>query len=351
MQTRGAGRRRRPSRDITVAAETKRTSVLRRLPPLGATRCVPLSGYEGDVCAFQLAQEDARIVVEAVTGRAMTLAPGDIFLGTPGFRESTRWVVGGVPQGGLVIGGSYWVLSESGVVGDLVGESPLEKGHLGRVTYLGAVPDASGRAMNIRSFAAEPPPPGADQGAAVFLVLGTSAEVGKSTAASAILRALRRRDQDVVALKATGTSAINEISTYRDFGAMAAFDCVDFGLPTTYPSDRDDIEQVFARAIDTCLSLPAAAVLIECGGDLFGANVPQFLDCLKARRPDPKIILAAADALGALGAQAVLGEKDLHVHLVTGPCTDTPTLRERTGRLCGVPALNFARGNSDSLVL
>jgi hypothetical protein len=47
----------------------------------------------------------------------------------------------------------------------------------------------------------------------------------------------------------------------------------------------------------------------------------------------------------------VLRDKGLHLHLVTGPCTDTPTLRERTGRLCGVPAMNFARGGGENLVL
>jgi hypothetical protein len=130
---------------------------------------------------------------------------------------------------------------------------------------------------------------------------------------------------------------------YLDFGVARDFDCVDFGLPTTYPSDRAGMDHVFNRALDFCLSMPVDAVLMECGGDILGANVPVFLKCLKGRRSDAKIILAAADALGALGGKLILQRMDLSVNLITGLCTDTPTLRERTEKLCGISAVNMAR--------
>jgi Domain of unknown function (DUF1611_C) P-loop domain len=328
-----------------VAADIKKTSVLRRLPPLGRIHYIAAPALEGDVCLFELGPNASPLAVEAPSGRFMTLVPGDVFLATPGYRESTRWVVGGIPKGGLVPGGRYWVLADSGVIGELIGDSPREKSHLGQVRYLGAVRNSRGKAINIRQFTATTDMRAADRRAPVFLVLGTSSEVGKTTAAIAVLRTLRHEGHaTLVALKATGTSSFNEIATYQDHGASHVFDCVDFGLPTTYPSDRDGIDRVFDRALDACLSIRADAVVIECGGDLFGANVPVFLDCLKARRPDFKLILAAADAAAALGAKAVLHEMGLSITLITGPCTDTPTLQERTQALCGKPAMNMAEG-------
>ncbi|HTB43257.1 MAG TPA: hypothetical protein VK741_06495 [Acetobacteraceae bacterium] len=296
----------------------------------------------------------------------MTIAPGDVFLGTPGHRESTRWVVGSVPDGGLVPGSAYWVLADCGAVGAFIGDSPREKGHLGQVTFLGTVQDADGAGLNIRQFAvgagsgmagsggpgSSGAGPGAveDRGAPVFLVVGTSSEVGKTTAAVNILRALRKsRRQRVVALKATGTSSLTELHSYEDNGAAPCFDCVDFGLPTTYPSGRPDIGLVFEAALDVCLSADADAVLVECGGDILGANVPVFLAGLGRRRPDAKVILVASDSLAALGAKTVLGEMGLAVTLVTGPCTDTPTIQQRTRDLCGLPALNLARGGAPAL--
>jgi hypothetical protein len=328
----------------TFAADLKRTSALRRLPALKKVRYRETRGHEGDVCAFELAPEASPIAVEAVTGRAMMLAPGDVFLGTAGYRESTRWVVGGIPDGGLVPGSNYWVLAESGVVGDLVGDSPRAKSHLGQVKYLGSVDGEDGRALNIRQFAETRDAGVADRGAPVFLVVGTSAEVGKTTAGIAVLRALRLKGQSTaIALKATGTSSFTELASYLDFGATRAFDCVDFGLPTTYPSGRDDIASTFERALEACLSMEAGAVIVECGGDMLGANVPVFLECLKRRRPDAKVILVAADALGALGGQRMLQEMGLSPALIAGPCTDTPTLQQRTETVCGVPAINLSR--------
>jgi hypothetical protein len=281
----------------------------------------------------------------------MALAPGDFFLATPGHRESTRWVVGSVPPDGLVPGRNYWVLADSGVIGDLIGDSPLEKHHLGQVKYHGAVVDDDGRVLTLQRFAAEVDDQASDCGVPVFLILGTSAEVGKTTAGIGILQALRRKGYTgVTALKATGTSSLTEILRYQDFGAARVFDCVDFGLPTTYPSKREDIEIVFERALDVTLSIASDAILIECGGDIFGANVPVFLECLKRRRTSMKIILAAADALGALGARQVLQDMNLSITLIAGPCTDTLTLQQRTQALCGIPAVNFAKGASQNIL-
>src|SRR5712691_157714 len=127
----------------------KRTSVLRRVPPLGECRHHAVPGLEGNVCAFELTQDEP-ITVEAPSGRAMVVAPGDVFLGTPGHRDSTRWVVGGPPEHGLVPGDAYWVLADCGIVGELVGDSPLEKPYLGRVKYLGTLRRDGGEDVNMR---------------------------------------------------------------------------------------------------------------------------------------------------------------------------------------------------------
>jgi len=328
----------------SLPANVKRTSVLRRVPLLEAVRLRSKHGSEGDVCAFELVRDAFPITVESPTGRTMKIVPGDAFLATPGYRESTRWVSGNIPPGGLIPGDDYWVLAESGVVGELIGDSPMENGHLGRVRYLGAVCGQRGRPLNIQQFSVTDPGR-TDHNAPVYLILGTSSEVGKTTAGVAVLRALRMQGHTgVVALKATGAPSIGEIAQYQDFGASQAFDCIDFGLPTTFPPGRRGIESFLGNMLDYCFSLPADAVVVECAGDPVSASAPELLACLKARRSDLRIVLAAADALGALGAKHALAEIGLKISLITGPCTDTPVLRDRTEALCGIPAINLLRG-------
>jgi hypothetical protein len=331
----------------SLPANVKRTSALRRVPPLAEIRFRPKYGSEGDVCVFELPRDASPITVEAPSGRIMTIAPGDALLATPGYREARIWAVGGIPAGGLVPGGDYWVLSPSGVVGELTSYSTLEMGHLGRVRYLGAVYGDSGETLNIRQFA-ETQAGGTDRNAPVYLMLGTSTEVGKTTAGVAVLRTLRMKGHtSVVALKATGTPAVAELARYQDFGAAQAFDCIDFGFPTTYPVGRKEISDLLFNELDFCFSLPADAVVIECAGDPVSANAPELLSCLKARRSNLKIILAAADALGAMGAKQALTEIGLAISLITGPCTDTPILREWTEGLCGIPAINLFRSSDE----
>src|SRR5262249_39096979 len=160
-------------------------------------------------------------------------------------------------------------------------------------------------------------------------VVGTAAEVGKTTAGIAIVQALRRKGHKIVAvLKATGVASIRELMVYQDFGATHVFDFVDFGLPSTCPANRRDIDPVFESMLDTCLSMRADAVLVECGSDMLGANVPNLLRCIMRRRSKAKVILAAGDPLAALGGKEVLQKMGVTIHLITGPCTDTPTALE-----------------------
>ena len=188
----------------------------------------------------------------------MTIVAGDIFLATPGYRESVRWTVGGVPAGGLVPGNKYWVLSESGVMGELTCETPAAKSHLGQAEYLGAVLDPNGHPLGLKDFTLRAAAGAADAEAPVYLVLGTSVEVGKTTAGLSLLRTLRASGHDqVVVLKATGTTSVSEAAIYRDFGAAQVFDCLDFGVPATFPCARPDAGDIFGQALDFCLSVPA----------------------------------------------------------------------------------------------
>jgi hypothetical protein len=330
-----------------LPADVKRTSALRRVPPLETIRFRPEHGAEGDLCVFELLQDQRPIAVESPTGRLMAIVPGDLFLATPGHRAARIWVVGGVPASGLVPGGEYWVLSDSGIIGDLLSAAASEMEYLGRVRYLGVMYDERDKTLNIRQFR-EVDSGEKDRNAPVHLILGTSSGVGKTTAGSAIVRALRMQGHAaVVAFKANGTPSIRELALYRDFGATQAFDSIDFGLPSTYPVGRADIREIMFDALDFCLSLPADAVVIECAGDPVSANGPPLLDCLKARRSTFKIVLAAADALGAMGAKQALAEIGLEISLITGPCTDTPILREWTEALCGIPTINLHNNVAD----
>jgi hypothetical protein len=318
---------------------SKFASALRRTELQREPRYHASPGLEGNVCAFELTQ-NSPITLEAISGRPMIVAQGDVFFGTPGYRDSTRWLVGCPPKGGLVPGVSYWVLADCGIVGELEGASPLEKPYLGQVKYLGTLRTSRGRDLNIKQFGIITDVGAIDYGAPVYVVVGTSAEVGKTTAGISIIRTLRQQGHSkVIVLKATGVASVRELAFYEDFGAAQTFDFVDFGMPSTCPANRPEMEAVFESMLSACLSMRADAVLMECGSDMLGANVPLALQCTLRRRPCAKVILAAGDPLGAFGGKQVLQGMGISVSLITGPCADTSTALKRTQSLCGVPVV------------
>jgi hypothetical protein len=78
-----------------VPANVKITSVLRRVSLGRPLHYVNAPALEGNVCAFQLAAKSPPILLESVSGRMQTVVAGDVFLGTPGARESNIVLVGG----------------------------------------------------------------------------------------------------------------------------------------------------------------------------------------------------------------------------------------------------------------
>lgn len=190
----------------------KRLSALRRVGDLGRSCWDAIPGFEGYIGLFQLQSDAGPISVEAESGRSMTVVPGDVFLATPGYRELVHWTVGGVPAGGLEPGEEYWVLSESGVIGSLMEASVSARDYLGRVRYLGAVVGPDGQPLRLRDFAISVAPDAIDAGAPVYLILGTSVEVGKTTAGLTLLRTLLEKGHsEIVVLKATGTTSVTEL--------------------------------------------------------------------------------------------------------------------------------------------
>jgi hypothetical protein len=150
---------------------------------------------------------------------------------------------------------------------------------------------------------------------------------------------VRMMEITAVVLPTSAEVPVRELAIYQDFGAAHVFDFVDFGMPSTCPANRPEIQPLFESMLDTCLSMRADAVLVECGSDMLGANVPLALQCMLRRRPSAKVILAAGDPLGALGGKQVLKGMGISISLITGPCTDTSTALERTRSLCGVPVV------------
>lgn len=103
------------------------------------------------------------------------------------------------------------------------------------------------------------------------------------------------------------------------------------------PEDYREIIAAYHHAV--------AKIIAEADGFVsryMGDGVLVYFGFPQAHEDDAERAVRAG--LGAMGAKHALVEIGLAISLITGPCTDTPILREWTEALCGIPAINLLRG-------
>jgi hypothetical protein len=173
----------------------------------------------------------------------------------------------------------------------------------------------------------------------VVIVTGTSAEAGKTTAVTRLIRAFREvaLDLKIGAIKACGTGRLKDCMAFRDAGADRVADFVDFGWPSTYNIPSSAYRSLMQKMLATMDGLDI--VFVEIGGDLLEGCAPEALQELSALHA--MALLCVNDAMGAITGLAILqkhGWSDVAV------ISHRQNLKCLQARLAGAPTLDTADG-------
>lgn len=268
--------------------------------------------------------------VELASGRLAEVASGDRVVGALGRRHATLEVVGDWRRVGD--DGRIEALTSAGLFGHATSVSVMLPPLL-ELRYSGHVV-RGGDKVTMGRFAL-------GEAATTFavptlLIVGTSMSAGKTTAAKAILRCLAAAGRRAVGTKLTGAGRYKDILAMRDAGAVAVFDFIDVGLPSTVcPAE------VYRPALRRLLTHVAAVVpevlVAEAGASPFEPyNGDVVLDELASNLR--AIILCASDPYSVVGVMRGFG---VVPDLVCGPTANTTAGCELVERLTGVPASNL----------
>jgi hypothetical protein len=267
---------------------------------------------------------------ETKSGRIAELVAGDRVVGALGERAATLEGVGSWAAVGE--DGEMEALTGAGLFGKATSTSSFLPPFM-RLQYLGHV-ERDGRLLNMGDFVADLPAPGPP--VPIVLVIGTSMSSGKTSSARVIIRELRYLGLRVAAAKVTGAARYRDILSFRDAGAVAIFDFVDEGLPSTVCPP-----EIFAPALERMLARITACrpdvVVIEAGA----SPLEPYNGTLALQRilPETRMtLLCASDPYAVLGVQSAFG---LAPHLVSGPAANTTAAIELVRRLTGLPALDL----------
>ena len=266
--------------------------------------------------------------LEDVHGRMVPVRPGDVIAGALGHRDALHGYSGRVPES-VRPGDELQLLNLGGVIGTGARATP-GLGEPFRLEVLGSVlefplPDRRlGRPASVRRAALPAPALGAwDALPPVVALVGTSMNAGKTTAACALVSALRERGARVAAGKLTGVSLRRDVLEMADCGAHPVAIFTDFGVVTTDETNAAPAARALLAHLAAADPAPDVIVL-EMGDGLLGTyGVHAVLADETIRRSLSSVVLCAYDPVGAFGAVHLLRERyGLAPAVLSGPVTD-----------------------------
>lgn len=269
--------------------------------------------------------------LELSDGRLAQVYPGDHLIGALGRRAATLQCVG--TWEAVERPEDMDLLSIAGVIGKSTSWSAFTSAPA-PVRYLGHV-QRQGTVLSMADFAPHTAP-SRSLATRVLLIIGTSMDAGKTTAAVRIIRTLTARGLGVAGVKLTGVGRYRDILAMGDAGAEWILDFVDGGIPSTVVPP-DEFRRVASSLMGKVDELGADVIVLEAGASpLEPYNGDIAVEVLgTAIRA---VVLCASDPYSAVGVLQAFG---LEPTFVAGRATCTDAGMELTASLTGRPALNL----------
>jgi len=216
------------------------------------------------------------------------------------------------------------------------------------IAPVGLLADAAGRPLDIRRFAPLSLPgthPHSPLEAGIprtIAVLGTAMNAGKTTTAAALVRGFRRCGLRVGAAKVTGTGAGGDRWAYLDAGAEPVLDFTDFGYPSTHRLPAAVHRSLLLGLLEAHRRAGSEVVILEIADGLLFEETARLVTSPLFREAVDGILLAAADAMGALGAVQWLAARDLAPLAISGRVTTAPLARRELEAALELPVVGAA---------
>jgi hypothetical protein len=208
------------------------------------------------------------------------------------------------------------------------------------IVPVGLVADDRGQPLNLAAGAlASPPAPRIAP--PTIAVVGTSMNAGKTTTAHRIVHALVKAGLRPGATKVTGTGSGGDYWVMVDAGAHRMLDFTDVGLASTYRVDFPVVERKAIELLDHLTAAGCGAMVVEIADGLFQRETSKLLLSEAFRERLDGIVIAAPDAMGAVGSLLHLRELGLPVTAVAGRLTRSPLATREAEVLCDVPILTL----------
>ncbi|MBI1825200.1 MAG: DUF1611 domain-containing protein [Planctomycetes bacterium] len=286
-----------------------------------------------DVIVAEVLEIGRHTKIELPSKNASTLFPGDLVGMAYGYRYATRQFEGTLPAKNE----TCHILGIGGVCGQVIG---MATDMLPPTTLspLGYVDNSKGGRLNLRDYcpSVRTKP---FEGATIVLVVGSSMDSGKTTAAYSVVHGLTKSGARVAAGKITGTASVKDPLIMDDAGAIKVLDFTDVGHASTAMCEREELEEIVSTLGSALAEPHPDYIVLEIADGIVQRETMMLLEVFRQKRLVDYVVYTCNDSLGVAMGVTRLRAHDLNLVAVSGWVGCSPLAAQEAQAHTDLPVL------------
>lgn len=296
----------------------------------------------GDVGVFEVLHIGKHRSVQGDLKRNVTIIEGDHVMAAFGTRYATAQFEGYVPGH---VNQELHILGAGGTIG-VIESMHYKYEDIGptKLRMVGLALDRKGKVINTKKLMHREMIPFSGAAASatkVILSLGSSMDSGKTTSAAYLVHGLKNSGLKVAYIKLTGTVYTKDSDLAWDLGADAVADFGDYGFPSTYMCDEDELLSLYETLLAKVLLHRPDYVVMEIADGLYERETKMLLTNHHVISTIDGVMFSAGDSLAAINGVQLLNKWGLHPTLLSGLLTASPLLMKEVREHTNVPVFTI----------
>lgn len=205
-----------------------------------------------------------------------------------------------------------------------------------QLSLLGYLGDEQGARLNLKQLQFRPRQLECE-GPPVILMIGTGMNSGKTTTGTKLIKSLLAQGLRVAACKLTGSVSHNDLLELRSTGAHDVRDFSDYGFPSTYLCDTDELVPLFETMLADAGRANPDLIVMEIADGLLQRETQLLLRHPTIRRSVRGVLHTAGCAASALYGISQLEQCGHQVIGVSGLVTSAPLFVRELAQQTRVP--------------
>ena len=292
----------------------------------------------GDVIIVEVLKIGKHKRIQSEYNRNMTILPEDLLMVVFGNRYATAQFEGYVPE---KIEEELDILGAGGVIGVLKSfHQQYALTGSTKVRPIGLVVSKEGEIINTKKIKSDSLlvfNKALENKSKIILSLGASMDSGKSTTASYIVHGLQKAGLKTGFIKLTGTAFSKDVDLNIDLGADAAGDFSDFGFPSTYLCDEDELLNLYVSLVRNLnIKEELDYIVMEIADGLLQRETKMLIHNKAFINTISGVIFSAGDSLSAICGVQLLKEIGIRPFALCGLFTASPLLIEEVRAYEGI---------------